>query len=104
MVRKRPRLIGRRWRLRASERGDLTPGFVLPDIQKVDLSFPTLMSGLIIGSVGLFLFLFGKRAERPLPLFIGLAMCVYPYFIPNLIAVWLLTAILLVPVWAYRHG
>jgi hypothetical protein len=62
------------------------------------------MSGLLISGLGLFLFLYGKRATRPLLLGIGLAMCVYPYFISNLVAVWVLTAALLVPVWVYRHG
>jgi len=70
----------------------------------MDFSVPTLMSGLVIGGLGLFLFLFGKRAARPVLLGIGLAMCVYPYFIPNLLVVWGLTAVLLVPAWVYRHG
>ena len=70
----------------------------------MDFSFPSLMSGLLISGLGLFLFLYGKRAARPLLLAIGLAMCVYPYFIPNLVAVWGLTAVLLVPVCVYRHG
>jgi hypothetical protein len=70
----------------------------------MDLSFSSLMSGLVISGLGLFLFLYGKRAARPLLLGIGLAMCIYPYFIPNLLAVWALTTVLLVPAWVYRHG
>jgi hypothetical protein len=54
--------------------------------------------------LGLFLFLFGKRAARPLLLGIGAAMCIYPYFIANPAIVWVLTAALLVPAWVWRHG
>jgi membrane protein implicated in regulation of membrane protease activity len=43
------------------------------------------------------------QANRPIFLVIGLLMCIYPYFISNLLLVWLLTALLLIPAWALRN-
>jgi len=74
------------------------------DTLSMDLSASTLISSLLIGSLGGFLLLYGKRAERPLLLVIGGAMCVYPYFLTNPLTVWLVTLLLLIPIWTYRHG
>lgn len=70
----------------------------------MDLSMSSLFSGLVIGSIGLFLFMWGKRTDRPFYYAIGLAMCIYPYFISNQLIVWTLTALLLIPVWKLRHA
>jgi len=70
----------------------------------MDLSFSALMSGLLIGLVGSGLFLVGKRLQRPLWMIIGGAMCIYPYFVTDQWACWLITALLLIPVWKFRHA
>ena len=70
----------------------------------MDLSFSTIMSGLLIGLLGTGLFMTGKRMQRPLWMIVGGAMCLYPYFIPSQLACWALTLILLVPVWKFRHA
>ncbi len=69
----------------------------------MDLSFSNLFSSLVIGTIGLGLFLFGKRTGRMGPLGIGLLMCVYPYFIPNVLVLWGVTVALFVPLWALRN-
>ena len=43
----------------------------------------TLLWGLLFSSIGLGYFLYGKKQRAPVPLICGLAMMVYPYFVPN---------------------
>lgn len=50
----------------------------------------TLLWGLLFGSIGLGYFLYGKKQARLVPLLCGLALMIYPYFVPN---VYLLAAI-----------
>lgn len=45
-----------------------------------------LLWGLLFGSIGLGLFLYGKKQGRVVPLLSGIALMVYPYFVPNTIA------------------
>lgn len=45
-----------------------------------------LLWGLLFSSVGLGFFLYGKKQARPAPLLCGLALMIYPYFVPNTIA------------------
>ena len=43
-----------------------------------------LVLSLLIGSVGTGLFIYGKRQTRVPQLVVGLALMIYPYFVPNL--------------------
>ncbi len=43
----------------------------------------SLVWGLLFSSVGLGYFMYGKSQRSPVPLVCGLALMVYPYFIPN---------------------
>jgi len=43
-----------------------------------------LLASLVIGSVGLGLFMYGKRQHRAPHVVVGIALMVYPYFVPNL--------------------
>ena len=63
-----------------------------------------LVSGLLIGSIGGFLFLYGKNAQKYTHMGIGVAMCIYPYFISSQVLSWALTIVLLVPLYVYRHS
>ena len=54
----------------------------------------TVMLGILFGSVGLGFFFFGKKQNRPVHLFAGLALMILPYFIPNVIALGITGAIL----------
>jgi hypothetical protein len=47
------------------------------------LNFSNLMGGLIFGSIGFVAFIYGKRMNVWKPMFLGLALMVFPYFIEN---------------------
>ena len=45
-----------------------------------------LIGGLLFGSIGFIAFIYGKRMHVWKPMFIGLALMAYPYFVGNDIA------------------
>lgn len=49
-----------------------------------------LLWGVIFSSIGLGLFLYGRKQQATVPLICGLVLMIYPYFIPN---AWVLVAI-----------
>ena len=49
------------------------------------LSGSWLLWGLLFGSIGLGLFLYGKKQKAVVPLACGLALMIFPYFVPNTI-------------------
>ena len=51
------------------------------------LSGPNFLAGLLFSSIGLVGFVHGKRMNRWKPMFIGLALMAFPYFIEDTIAV-----------------
>jgi hypothetical protein len=52
-----------------------------------------LIGGLIFGSIGFVAFIYGKRLHVWKPMFLGLALMVYPYFIENDIALFAIGAV-----------
>jgi hypothetical protein len=50
------------------------------------MSEARLLWGLLFSSVGVGFFLYGKRQRSVVPLVCGLALCIYPYFVANVIA------------------
>jgi len=56
-----------------------------------------LLWGVLFGSIGLGFFVYGKRQSRIVPLVCGLALMVYPYFMPNA-ATLVLTGVALVAI------
>jgi hypothetical protein len=50
------------------------------------LGIANLLAGLIFGSIGFVGFVYGKRMILWKPMFLGLALMIYPYFIANTIA------------------
>ena len=46
----------------------------------------SLLVSFAFGTVGMGMFMYGKKAGRLVPLAAGLALMAVPYFIPNLIA------------------
>jgi len=46
----------------------------------------TLVWGLLFSSIGFAFFLYGRKQRAVVPLVCGIALMIYPYFIPNLIA------------------
>jgi hypothetical protein len=46
----------------------------------------TLLWSLLFGSIGLGYFIYGKKQSALVPLVCGLALMIFPYFVPNTIA------------------
>ena len=59
----------------------------------MDLSNPvSLLSGVLIGFIGLGLLIYGKKQQAPAPLIAGLALCIFPYFVASALLMWLIAA------------
>jgi hypothetical protein len=52
------------------------------------LSFSNLFGGLIFGSIGFVAFIYGKRMHVWKPMFLGIALMIYPYFVANTMAIY----------------
>ncbi len=48
-----------------------------------NLSAANLIGGLLFGSIGFVAFVYGKRMNLWKPMFLGIALMVYPYFISD---------------------
>jgi len=49
----------------------------------MNFSAANLIAGVIFGSIGFVAFMYGKRMHLWKPMFLGLALMVYPYFVSN---------------------
>jgi hypothetical protein len=49
------------------------------------LNTSSIFWGLLFGSIGLGFFLYGKKQQAVVPLFCGLGLMVFPYFVSNTI-------------------
>jgi len=58
-------------------------------------STAVLIWGLIFGSIGVGFFIYGKKQKAIVPLCVGIALCVFPYFIANLYVLVVVGVILL---------
>jgi predicted membrane protein len=47
------------------------------------LNTSLLLWGLLFGSIGIGFFVYGKRQRAVVPLVVGLALMVFPYFVSN---------------------
>lgn len=71
----------------------------------MDFSAGSLATSFLVGSIGLVLFVYGKRQGRVPQLAVGLLMLVYPYFVPGPLAMIAIAAgLVLVLVLALRNG
>jgi len=61
-----------------------------------------LLASFFFGLIGTGLFMYGKKAGRPITLFAGVALIVVPYVIPNLIAMTIICAALCALPWLLR--
>ncbi len=61
----------------------------------MDFSPGPLIASLLVGTLGFGLFLYGKKAERMPQLFTGVVLMVFPYFVPGVVWMLLVTAALL---------
>lgn len=60
-------------------------------------STSTIMWAMIFGSIGLGFFVYGKKQKSVLPLFSGIGLMVFPYFISN-IYILLISGIVLIAI------
>jgi hypothetical protein len=54
-----------------------------------------LMWGLLFGSIGVGFFIYGRKQKAVVPLCVGVALCVFPYFIANVYALVLVGVVLM---------
>jgi hypothetical protein len=59
----------------------------------------SLFASLIVSSVGLGLTSYGKKQARPPQLVVGLVMVIYPYFVPAILPMVIVAAVLLAGLW-----
>jgi hypothetical protein len=55
-----------------------------PKIDMVQFDMPNLIAGFIFGSIGFVAFTYGKRMSLWKPMFCGIGLMVYPYFVENM--------------------
>jgi hypothetical protein len=56
---------------------------VMPGLTLGNFSAANLVGGLIFGSIGFVAFVYGKRMSAWKPMFLGLALMVFPYFVES---------------------
>lgn len=54
----------------------------------------SLIAGILFGSIGFVAFVYGKKQSSLKAIVIGVLLMVYPYFIPNVIALYAIGAVL----------
>jgi hypothetical protein len=55
-----------------------------------------LLWGVLFGSIGIGYFIYGRRQSKLIPLLCGVALMIYPYFMPNVTALVIVGAIFVV--------
>ena len=72
----------------------------------MDLSNPwVLMSGLILGAIGMGLCVYGKKQMDIRCLAAGVALCIAPYFIASMAVLWLVSFGVMGGLWAWcKYG
>jgi hypothetical protein len=66
----------------------------------MDLDANALLASLFIGLIGAACFVYGRRQGRLPPMAVGAAMVIYPYFVPNVLAMAGVAVALLAAMWA----
>jgi hypothetical protein len=70
----------------------------------MSFDMPTLFLSLIFGMLGMGYFMYGKNAGRMVPLGAGAALMVFPYFIPNITAMVIVSLLLTATPFFVREG
>jgi hypothetical protein len=53
-----------------------------------DLTMGVILSGLVLGAIGFFMFLYGKRESQPLTLIAGLVLGILPMATHDVLLMW----------------
>ena len=65
----------------------------------LNLDGNSLLVSLVIGCIGFVCFVYGKKQQRLPQMVAGVALSVYPYFVPNLILMAAIAVVILVLLW-----
>jgi hypothetical protein len=60
----------------------------------VDIDLGTLVAGFVVSGVGFVLFSYGRKMSRAPQVVTGLVLMVFPYFVPGVLAVLAIAALL----------
>jgi len=60
------------------------------------VSTSVLLWGMVFGSIGLGFFMYGKKQKAIVPLLVGIALFIFPYFIPDITMLIIVGTILVV--------
>ena len=64
-----------------------------------------IVASLIVSSIGFVLLRYGRKQARLPQIVVGVAMLVYPYFVPNVVAMLIVAGVLCAGLWlAVRLG
>ena len=64
----------------------------------------SLMASLVFGMIGMGMFMYGKKAGRPIPLAAGAGLMVIPYFITHLVIMIIVCGALTAVPWLLRDS
>jgi hypothetical protein len=64
----------------------------------------TLFWGMIFGAFGVGYFIYGRKQQRLVPLFCGVALVIFPYFVSGTLPLVLIGAALLAAPFLIREG
>ena len=64
----------------------------------------SLMASLVFGMIGMGMFMYGKKAGRPIPLAAGAGLMVIPYFITHLVIMIIVCGALTAVPWLMRES
>jgi len=63
----------------------------------------TLICSFIFGTIGFSYFIYGKKQKRMVPLFSGVLLSVFPFFVSGAVAMTIVGAILTAMPWVLRE-
>jgi len=55
-----------------------------------------LIWGMLFGAIGLGFFIYGKKQKAVIPLIVGIALAIFPYFVSNVYLLIIIGAVLMV--------
>ena len=65
----------------------------------MDIDANSLLTGMLVSSIGFVLFVYGKKQSRFPQLVVGLVLMVYPYFVPSALLMFGIAVCLLGLLW-----
>ncbi|MHC4844765.1 MAG: amino acid transport protein [Planctomycetota bacterium] len=70
----------------------------------IDPTSPAFLAGILVSTVGLVLFMYGKRASRPPQFGAGVFLMVVPYFVHSVLWLSGVAGLTLTGLWLLTHG